>query len=125
MHQNGWQVKSIMLANKIFNLIPDPTQAGRSLGQVLPQAALEELHIATDIEKAVYQLLLQGEQKIREWAQEEGIDYSFETAQELFIHNRREEFRDNFLEDYSFQSPLDKQGKTKRTLPPLSEIPKE
>jgi hypothetical protein len=94
--QNGWQVKSIMLANKIFNLIPDPTQAGRSLGQVLPQAALEELHIATDIEKAVYQLLLQGEQKIREWAQEEGIDYSFETAQELFIHNRREEFRDNF-----------------------------
>ncbi len=63
--QNGWQVKSIMLPNKIFNLIPDPTQAGRSLGQVLPQAALEELHIATDIEKAVYQLLLQGEQKIR------------------------------------------------------------
>jgi hypothetical protein len=104
--QNGWQVKSIMLANKIFNLIPDPTQAGRSLGQVLPQAALEELHIATDIEKAIYQLLAKGEQKIREWAQEEKIDYSFETVQELFIHNRTEEFRDNFLEGLLSPNPL-------------------
>jgi hypothetical protein len=104
--QNSWQVKSIVLPNKIFNLIPDPTQAGRSLGQVLPQAALEDLHIATDIEKAVYQLLVQGEQKIREWAQEEKIDYSFETAQELFIHNRQQEFRDNFLKIFLNSHPL-------------------
>jgi hypothetical protein len=104
--QNSWQVKSIVLPNKIFNLIPDPTQAGRSLSRVLPQVALEDLHIATDIEKAVYQLLLQGEQKIREWAQEEKIDYSFKTAQELFIHNRREEFQDNFLEILLNSRPL-------------------
>ncbi len=104
--QNSWQVKSIVLPNKIFNLIPDPTQAGHSLSHVLPQAALEDLHIATDIEKAIYQLLLQGEQKIREWAQKEGIDYPFETAQELFIHNRREEFRDNFQKTLLNSHPL-------------------
>jgi hypothetical protein len=96
--QNSWQVKSIMLPNKIFNLIPDPTQAGHSLSHVLPQAALEDLHIVTNIEKAVYQLLLKGEQKIREWAQKERIDYPFETAQELFIHNRRKGFKNDLLE---------------------------
>lgn len=94
-----WQCKAILLPNKIFKLIPDPTQPGRSLSLILPSQALENLQIETDAEKAFYDLLEAGESDIRSWARAKGIDYPFLNFQELFIYILEARFKRDLQEE--------------------------
>lgn len=90
-----WQAKALLLSNKIFKLINDPSKAGGSLNRMLPPTALGNLQLETDVEKAVYDLIVAGESQIRDWAFIEGIPYPFKDPQELLIHILKEQFKAN------------------------------
>jgi len=94
-----WQAKAILLANKIFELIPDPAQPGCSLSRILTSQGLENLQLETDAEKAFYDLLKEGESHIRSWASAKGIDYPFLNFQELFIYILEARFKRDWQEE--------------------------
>lgn len=87
-----WQAKSILLPNKIFKLIPDPTLADGYLSQIIAPQALANLLLETDADKALYDLLSAGESEIISWAKAKGIDYPFNSFQELFIYILKDRF---------------------------------
>lgn len=91
-----WEAKATLLSNKILKLIPDPTQPGGSLHQIMPTHALEELQIETDLDKALYDLLKAGESQIQAWATAKSIDYPFANYQQLFIHILKARFERNY-----------------------------
>ncbi|BAZ01121.1 hypothetical protein NIES37_51190 [Tolypothrix tenuis PCC 7101] len=94
-----WQAKAILLSNKIFPLIPDPTHPGGSIEQILPPDALKNLKSETDAEKAMYDLFKAGESEIISWAESKNIKYPFANFQELFIHILKARFTRDVQEE--------------------------
>ncbi|MBR8840231.1 MAG: hypothetical protein DSM106950_41135 [Stigonema ocellatum SAG 48.90 = DSM 106950] len=92
-----WEAKSILLANKIFKLIPDPTLADGYLRYLLPPQAFANLLLETDADKALYDLLEAGESEICSWAKAKGIDYPNTCVVELFIYILKARFETNEL----------------------------
>jgi hypothetical protein len=94
-----YQAKAIVLPNKIFKLISDPTQPGGSVQKMLPPQTLNNLDLETNAEKALYDLLKAGESEIIAWAKSEDIDYPFSNFEELFIHILKAKFQIDIQEE--------------------------
>ncbi|BAY91439.1 MULTISPECIES: hypothetical protein [unclassified Tolypothrix] len=94
-----WQAKAILLPNKIFRLIPDPTQPGGSIEQILPPEALKNLKLETEADKAMYDLFKAGEPEIISWAESKNIEYPFANFQELFIRMLKSRFTRSVQEE--------------------------
>ncbi|HLO87949.1 MAG TPA: hypothetical protein VK203_23495 [Nostocaceae cyanobacterium] len=109
-----YQAKSILLPNKIFNLIEDPTKSGGSVHQMLPSLALQNLLIETDAEKSFYDLLKVGESVIRSWAETQGINFPFLDFQELFIYILRKRFERDLQDPIFGLAPPLPDKKTRR-----------
>ncbi|HLO85332.1 MAG TPA: hypothetical protein VK203_10015 [Nostocaceae cyanobacterium] len=101
-----WQAKSMLLPNKIFKLIPDPTEIGGSVQKMLPAQALKNLKLDTDVDKALYELLKAGDSEIISWAETKGINYPFSNFEELFIHILKLGFIRGIQEDLLRIKPL-------------------
>lgn len=101
-----YQAKAVVLPNKIFKLIPDPTQPGGSVQKKLPPQSLRHLELETDANKAMYDLLEAGESEIIAWAESKGIEYPFSNVQELFIHILKTKFNRDIKEEMFNPKPL-------------------
>ena len=80
-----WEAKAIALANKVYKLIPDPTQPGRSLEKMLPVRALANLKLDVEADLAWFNLIKAGEPEIKAWAERQAIHYPFSNCDQLFI----------------------------------------
>jgi hypothetical protein len=89
--QQYLQQINIMLMFKIFNVIPDPTQ-GHGVLSDLPAHEKEWLRLSTNINKALWDLIVKGEEMIQEFATAKGKQYPFNSHTELFIEILREMF---------------------------------
>lgn len=94
-----WEAKGIVVANEIYNVIPDPTQPHEPVWRMLPPQSLKNLKIEVPAEVSWYQLLQAGEAEIRAWATAEGIHYPFNTVEDLFIDTLQSDFDASLAEE--------------------------
>jgi len=81
-----WQTRALRLANLVFPVILDQLQLDSLLSQNPMPQDLENLRLETNLDKAFYDLLKEGETLIIDWAQARGISWSFQDFEELFIY---------------------------------------
>jgi len=91
--QYYWQAKGLLLAYKIFGVIPNPILEGGVFNSHLPTTSIKTLQLATDIELACYRLIIKGEPYIKAWAEAEGIHYPFNSPIELLLQILKEQFQ--------------------------------
>jgi hypothetical protein len=90
--QYYWQARGLVLAHRLFGVIPDPLGKEGVLSGNLPETTLKTLRLDRDIDLACYRLLVKGEQYIKDWAAEEGISYPFKSPLELFLQTLKDGF---------------------------------
>ena len=88
-----WQTRGVLLAYKLFGVIPNPIEEQGVLGRYLSKNLIEDLDLLTNIDVAQLRLLVTGERYIKKWTVEKKIPYPFNNALELF----REIQKQNFL----------------------------
>ena len=88
-----WQTRALMLANLVFPVINDPLQSGGSLSQNPMPQDIENLRLETNLDKALYDLLKEGETLIKDWAKATGIRCPFQDFEELFIYILKARFK--------------------------------
>ena len=89
--QHFWHAKGIALAQRIHPLpIKDPLAVGGFIrNHLLPKAAADNLELGVTADESWYRLLLVGEPYVKQWAQQQEIEYPFETAEALFLETLR------------------------------------
>lgn len=105
-NQLYWEAKAIVLANKIYKLIPDPTQPGQHVSEMLPARGLENLKLEVEADLALFDLLKAGEAEVKAWAEAQKIPYSFTSSEELFVSTLKSDFESN-VTDEAFAPPLE------------------
>lgn len=98
--QFKWRVRALWLANEICDR-PVPNLVDQYLRSMAPHRALEELSWEVPYDLALYKLIQSGEVDIRDWCIEEGIDYPFSTAFDLFLKILEQEFLQ--IQEYCFE----------------------
>lgn len=104
-----WEAKSIVFANKIYKLIPDPMQPGGPIQSILPSSALENLKLDMEADLAWYNLLKAGESEVKAWSEEiesmqskpawaKDIHYRFDNFEQLFIETLTIDFEISLTE---------------------------
>ena len=81
-----WQTRALRLANLVFPAISEPLDPSGLLSQILRQKYIENLRLETNIDKAFYDLLNEGETLIIDWAQARDLGWPFQDFEELFIY---------------------------------------
>jgi hypothetical protein len=89
-----WQARGVLLAYKLFGVIPNPIAEQGVLCRYLPKNLIEDLDLLTNMDVAQLRLLVTGERYIRKWAARQKTPYPFNNALELFL----EILKQNFLE---------------------------
>lgn len=93
-----WQAKALALANAIYQLIPEPTRPNGPVWRMLPPTALETLKLNVQAEQAWYELLQAGHTEIKIWSIAQGIDYTFNNFEELFVETLKADFEADLSE---------------------------
>lgn len=88
-----WQAKGVVLAHKLFGVIPDPLDPGGIFQRYLPTTSVQNLRLETEIELACYRLLCEGEPQIRAWAAAKGLSYPFNTPLDLLLEVLKDQFQ--------------------------------
>jgi hypothetical protein len=97
--QRFWSARGLMLAFRLFGVIPDPTQRGGIIYEDFRPEDIAELKLMTDIDYAIYQLLVVGDTLIQNLAASEGQDYPFDSPLDLFIEILRTAIHRGLTED--------------------------
>lgn len=92
-----WQAQGVLLAYKIFGVIPNPVAPNGVLSRYLPDTSVKNLKLSTEIHLACYHLIHQGESQIKAWAAAEGKPYNFSTPTDLFLEILQQEFSTHLL----------------------------
>lgn len=102
-----WHAKGIALAQRICPLpMPDPLADGEFIQKhLLPSAALRNLRLDVDADESWYHLVTAGEPYVRQWAEEQGYDYPFATAEEFFLETLQIGFETSLTEGILCPTP--------------------
>ncbi len=90
--QYYWQARGVLLAYKLFGVIPNPIEEQGVLWRYLPKKLLLDLDLLTNLDYFQIKLLRREEQYIREWAAKEKIPYPFNNLLELFVESKKQSF---------------------------------
>lgn len=95
--QYYWQARGVLLAYKLFGVIPNPLEAGGILFKHLPTINLEDLQRETELDLTLYRLIQQGESYIKNQAAARGRSYPFNNPTELFLETLCQQFVTHWL----------------------------
>ena len=90
--QYYWQARGVLLAYKLFGVIPNPIEEQGVLGRYLSKNLIEDLDLLTNIDVAQLRLLVTGERYIKKWTVKKKIPYPFNNALELFVESKKQSF---------------------------------
>ncbi|BAY61184.1 hypothetical protein NIES22_12450 [Calothrix brevissima NIES-22] len=107
-----WQARGVVIAQQLLGLIQDPLAEGGVLVNDLPESTINNLKLTREIDIACYQILLKGEENLKQWAIENNINYQFSNPLELFIEILKQDFLDAW---HLGPSNQDSQWITKKT----------
>ena len=91
--QYYWQARGVLLAYKLFGVIPNPIEEQGVLWRYLPKKLLLDLDLLTNLDYFQIKLLRREEPYIREWAAKEKIPYPFNNVLELFVESKKQSFQ--------------------------------
>lgn len=83
--RQSWQARGVVLAYKMTGVIPNPIGKGGALFPHLSESTAEEIHLLTEIDLALFKLLVRGQQIIKRWSLRHHGQYPFQQPLDLFL----------------------------------------
>jgi len=80
-----WQARGVILAYKLTGIIPNPIGKGGVLYPHLSERTAEEIHLLTEIDLALFKLLVRGQRIIKRWSLHHYKQYPFQQPLDLFL----------------------------------------
>ena len=80
-----WQARGVVLAYKLTGIIPNPIGKGGVLYPHLSESIAQEIHLLTEIDLALFKLLVRGQRIIKRWSLRHYKQYPFQQPLDLFL----------------------------------------